>query len=235
MWLLLTAILVLILLNGFFACAELAVLKSRRSRMQELAESGNEGAKLVLHLIIATVPVVVVGLLVRLALDDQLRDITVIAWATLGFAIVLYTADRLGFTIRRLEHMTGGSAIIIGLAQILALIPGTSRAGITMTAARALGYERRDSARFSMLLSIPTIVAAGGLLGFELYQSGDGRLTTDAALAAALAFAAALIAITLMMRWLARASFTPFVIYRILLGAALLALVYGWDFVCLGS
>lgn len=195
----------------------------------------NTGAKLVLHLIIATVPVVVVGLLVQLALDDQLRDITVIAWATLGFAIVLYTADTLGLTICRLEHMTGGSAIIIGLAQILALIPGTSRAGITMTAARALGYERRDSARFSMLLSIPTIVAAGGLLGFELYQSGDARLTTDAALAAALAFAAALIAITLMMRWLARASFTPFVIYRILLGAALLALVYGWDFVCLGS
>jgi len=110
---------------------------------------------------------------------------------------------------------------------VLALVPGTSRAGITMTAARGLGLARTDAARFSMLLSIPTIAAAGLLLGVELVCLGELALTRDALLGGALAFVSALVAIIAMMRWLRHASFTPFVVYRVVLGVILLALAYG--------
>jgi len=117
--------------------------------------------------------------------------------------------------------------LLIGLAQTLALIPGTSRSGITITAARALGFEREDAARISLLLSIPIILAAGGYQSLEVVQSGQMALGLDALLAAALAFAAALLAVALMMRWLRHASYTPFVVYRLLLGAGLLYWLYG--------
>ena len=144
-----------------------------------------------------------------------------------GFGIALYVTDRLGMTVRRMEHATFGDAVIIGLAQVLALVPGTSRAGITISAGRMLGLERTDAARFSMLLSIPAILGAGALKSWELYQAGDADITADALLAAGLAFAAAWLAIFLMMAWLRHATFTPFVIYRVVLGAFLLALAYG--------
>jgi undecaprenyl-diphosphatase len=114
----------------------------------------------------------------------------------------------------------------IGLAQVLSLVPGTSRSGITMTMARALGIERADAARFSILLSIPVILGAGTLQGLELIARDDALLTGDALAAAGLSFVAALAAIAALMRWLQRASFTPLVVYRLLLGLALLALAY---------
>jgi undecaprenyl-diphosphatase len=96
-----------------------------------------------------------------------------------------------------------------------------------MTAARMLGFERAEAARFALLLAIPAILGAGLLTGKDLYDSGDLSLGRDAAIAAGLAFVAALLAIAAMMAWLRRASFTPFVIYRVILGVLLLALVYG--------
>ena len=95
-----------------------------------------------------------------------------------------------------------------------------------MTAARMLGFERSEAARFSMLLAIPAIVAAGTLAGLDLYEAGDARVTADALIAGGLALVTALIAIVAMMGWLRRASFTPFVIYRVGLGLALL----GWHY-----
>lgn len=117
-------------------------------------------------------------------------------------------------------------ALTIGLAQVLALVPGTSRSGITMSAARALGFRRADAARFSMLLSIPTILAAGTLASIELADTDNASLGLDALLAAGFAFAAALAAISLLMRWLEKSDFTPFIIYRVLLGAGLLMWSY---------
>lgn len=184
------------------------------------------GARLALQLVVATLPLVAAGYAGSRYLGDTLRSVEVIAWATLGFGILLWLVDRAGMTIRRIEHLSYGGALFIGLSQVLALIPGTSRSGITMTAARLLGFERAEAARFSMLLSIPAIVAAGGLTGYDLYKAGDARLTTDAAIAAALALVAALIAIAAMMGWLRRASFLPFVLYRIALGGGLLAWIY---------
>jgi undecaprenyl-diphosphatase len=141
---------------------------------------------------------------------------------------VLHIADKVGMTVRRIEHIKLGDIIIIGCAQVLALIPGTSRSGITMTAARILGMERRDGARLSMLLSIPVIIGAGSLKGWELYQSGNAALTYDAILAAGLSFMAALMVMAALMAWLKHSTYTPFVIYRIALGVFLLAVVYGW-------
>ena len=149
-----------------------------------------------------------------------------IAWTTLGFGVLLYVADKAAGQLRRLTDMRWADALLIGLMQILALVPGTSRSGITMTAGRLLGYDRREAARFSMLLAIPAIAGAGTLAGLDVYRSGNLALGLDALIAAAMAFVAAWIAIALLMRWLAVASFTPFVIYRIALGGLLLALIY---------
>jgi undecaprenyl-diphosphatase len=155
-----------------------------------------------------------------------LRSAEVIAWTTIGFGVLLYVIDRACMTVKTTEHAGIRDALFIGLAQVLALVPGTSRSGITMTAARLLGYERTESARFSMLMSIPTILAAGALAGLELYETGDVAIQGDAIVAAALSFICALFAIALLMRWLRFASYTPFVIYRLLLGGFLLWWVY---------
>ena len=210
------------------------VLYFRRDLVQMLFSLGRlrrgarePGARILLYLLLATLPIVVAGGLVEwFGLGGPLRSVEVVGWATLIFGLVLFAADRRGMTLKRLEHMSGGGALIIGLAQVLALVPGTSRAGIAITAARVLGYERREAARFSMLLSIPTIVAAGTLGGIELYQLGDLRLGFDAALAAALSCVASLGALAVLMAWLRHATFTPFIVYRTILGTALLAWAY---------
>lgn len=190
------------------------------------AGRGGQGLRLLALVVVATLPVLPAGYFVKAYAADALGTLVVIAWATLGFGLLLYLADRIGMTIRRIEHMGVGQALVIGLAQVLALMPGTSRSGITMTAARMLGFERSEAARFSLLLSIPTIVGAGTLAGLDLYRAGDAELQALALIAAALAFFAALTAISLMMAWLRHASFTPFVVYRVVLGAILLALAY---------
>lgn len=183
---------------------------------------------LVVKLMVATLPVVVAGYWVNEYLDAELlRQVEIIGWATLGFGLLLLFADKTNMTIRQLDHITHGSALVIGCFQILALIPGTSRAGITMTAARFFGVERQDAARFSLLLSIPVIIAAGALKGWELYRSGNQVLIDEALTVGGLAFLFALLAIALLMVWLRRASFTPFVVYRVLLGAVLLYIAYG--------
>jgi len=152
---------------------------------------------------------------------DMMRRADVIATTSIVFGLALYWADRRFPAGKELGEMKLKPALQIGLAQMLALIPGTSRAGITMTAGRMLGFSRTEAARFSMLLSIPTILAAGGLAGIELAQSDVPGAWHDAAIAAGLACLAALAAIHFLMRWLAHASMTIFVVYRVVLGAAL--------------
>lgn len=185
-------------------------------------------SRLTFYLIVGTLPVIAAGTVAaRYDIVDQLRSAEVIGWTMLGFGIVLFVADRVGMTIRKMEHLTAPSALVIGLAQVLALVPGTSRSGITMTAARFLGFEPRAAAHFSMLLAIPTILAAGILEGMSLQQRGELTLGSDAVIAAGLSFLAALAAISLMMAWLRRSGFTPFVLYRVVLGGGLLWWVYG--------
>jgi len=194
---------------------------------QLLIGRSSPGARMVWHLIIATIPVVIAGVLLKDQIETEFRSLEVIAWATLGFGALLFLADNIGMTVRRIEHMRVVDALFLGLMQAIALIPGTSRSGITMTGARLLGYERPDAARFSMLMSIPTIIAAGVLIGIDLYRMNDWAITSEALTAAGLALVSALAAIAVLMAWLKHAGFLPFVIYRVLLGAFLLGIVYG--------
>jgi undecaprenyl-diphosphatase len=193
--------------------------------------TGASQASLLPKVLIATIPVIVVGFLVRDLGAGMLRDVALIAWMTIAFGILLYVADR-RHGERTIDGMSVRDATLIGLAQTLALLPGVSRAGVTITAARFLGYSRAEAARFSLLLSIPTILAAATLIGYELHATGNFAIQDEAWLAAGLAFVAALLAIGGMMSWLRQASFTPFVIYRVVLGFALLVWLHvepQWD------
>ena len=193
----------------------------------QLARPGRPSAPPLLHLLlVASVPVLVVGFLVSTVMQDLTRNIEVIGWATLLFGILLGFSDRMGMTLNRFQHMRYFDALLIGLAQILALIPGASRAGVTITAARFLGYERASAARFSLLLAIPAILGASVLKSFDIFLSNNVNLGIDFLIAAGISFCAALASISIMMKWLNRAGFMPFVVYRIIMGALLLAWVY---------
>lgn len=184
--------------------------------------------KLIAMLIIATLPVILAGFMMNKLDPAWLTDVRVLAASNLIFAGLLWQADRIGRMTRAMNKMTFGPAIAIGLAQCLALIPGASRSGVTMTAALFFGFDRLAAARFSLLLSIPTIAGAGLLKGIDIARDGDAALGMDAALVALLSFGFALVAIGWMMRWLARADFRIFVWYRLGLGCLLvLALAAG--------
>lgn len=179
----------------------------------------------------ASIPVIIVGLLLHKTFGaDVFDNITVIGWTTLLFGIALWFFDRRqavsGKPDQDINDMSLKHSVFIGIAQCLALIPGTSRSGITMTASRALGFSRTESARFSMWLGMVAISGAGVLSSFDIIAMENHSFGLDTAIAAALSALSAFIAIALMMRWLARASFLPFAIYRVLLGGALLGLSY---------
>lgn len=184
-----------------------------------------KGAFLAFCLLIATIPVILFGLILKITgLADAMRGITVIGWSMLIFGIVLYWADQTGPVTRRAEEWTVKHAIIMGLWQCLALIPGTSRSGITITGARQLGYNRSDAARLAMLMSIPTIIASAALLSLDVIGTPD--VMGDIAIVAVLSCIAALVALVLMMKLLQSVSYTPYVIYRVILGLILLAIAY---------
>lgn len=184
------------------------------------------GAHLAIALAISTVPVVLVGLILKLTgLSDQMRSVAVIGWAMLLFGIVLYWADKASVQTRDATQWSFRHAVIMGLWQAVALIPGTSRSGITITGARFLGYDRLSAARLSMLMSIPTILMAAAMIALDV-PAGNARIWRDAAIAAILAGLAALLALAVMMRFLRRVSYTPYVVYRVVLGVILLAIAY---------
>jgi undecaprenyl-diphosphatase len=144
------------------------------------------------------------------------------------FGVMLWWIDRRAPQTRAAAGWTLRHALGMGLWQAVALVPGVSRSGITITAGRMLGYERHAATRLSMLMSIPVTLASGALLGQKALSGPiDPGLWRDAGLAAVLAFGAAYLALALMIRFLDRVSFTPYVIYRIVLGIVLLALVSG--------
>ncbi|MCH2076743.1 MAG: undecaprenyl-diphosphate phosphatase [Rhodobacteraceae bacterium] len=184
-----------------------------------------QGAWLALCLTIATVPVMVVGLIFKLTgLADALRSAEVIAWTMILFGVLLYVADQRASLTRTQAQLSLNDALKLGLWQAVALVPGTSRSGVTITGALMLGYTREDGARIAMLMSIPTIIASGILAGADAI--GSDVALRDVSIVIGLSFVAALAALSLMMRLLKTVSFTPYVIYRLLVGVALLMLVY---------
>lgn len=184
------------------------------------------GGRLAL-LVAASMPpiIIVAGALVAFDLVDALRSPRVIAIATLVFALPLWLADRYGRQTITIETMSFKHAALIGIAQLFALIPGASRSGVTMTAARGLGLTRTDSARFSMLMAIPVIAAFGLVSLIELVRADGmaaGASLSDGLIVAGLSFVTAWAAIAVLMRLVERIGFLPFALYRVGLGLALL-------------
>ena len=194
---------------------------------QLLRRQKTEGSRLALLLIIATIPVVIIGFILSvLDLTQHLRNLAVIGWSMLLFGILLYIMDQRGTQTKTQANWDTKDAWKLGLWQAVALIPGASRSGMTITGARALGYSRQEGAKIAMLMSIPTIIASGTLLGVEAASDGAWTALSTAAIAAVFAFVAGFFALKLMMYFLRSISFTPYVIYRIFLGIALLWLAY---------
>ena len=181
-------------------------------------------------LIVATVPTVIAGYgLFTWGIVDTLRDPKIIAGAFIGFGLLLLIADKRSPARRDMTHVTLPTATRMGLAQCFSLIPGASRAGVTMTAARAMGYDRLSAARFSMLMSIPVIIASATLALLTALEEQRATLNAqllDGAIVAGLSFLFALAAIRLLMGWLTRADMTIFVFYRIIFGLVLYGLIY---------
>lgn len=184
-------------------------------------------SQLVRFVFVASLPVIIAGgALMASGWVTLLRDPQILAWAMILFAAPLYLADAFTPTDHTIASRGWRGAVIIGLAQIAALIPGASRAGVTITAARALGIGRVEAARFSMLLSVPviTIFTLGGVVELAAHPSSSPALE-NAALAALLAALAALASMHLLLRFVAHFSFLPFVLYRLALGGGLLLML----------
>ena len=188
----------------------------------------NTNSALALNLIIASPPALALGFFLnKFGYDVLLRSPLLIAFTTILFGILLWVSDIKGREEKTTEELTWKGATLMGCAQALALIPGTSRSGITMTAARFMNMTRVESARFSMLMSLP-IIGAGGLyalLKLMTEPSGTAGLY-DGILVAVLSFIAAYGCIALFMKWVSKIGFFPFMVYRLLLGAGLLIWVF---------
>ena len=182
--------------------------------------------RLAIYIMLATIPALAFGLVLEtFDFPDLERNVAVVAWNTILYAILMLIADMLRPQVNTIKDITLGKAIFIGCAQALALIPGTSRSGVTITAARFLGITRPDAARFSFLLGIPAIGAAGMLKLIEALRGGE-VITMDTVQCAALTFVAGLVAIAFLMAVLKRFSLLPFVLYRLVLGGFLLVMLY---------
>ena len=174
--------------------------------------------------LIGTIPVGLAGLLAGDFVEDTLRTPMVIALASIGFGGLLWWSDARGRRNRDEYSLTWKDILVIGGAQALALIPGTSRSGITMTAGLAMGLDRRSTARFSFLLSIPVILLAGGLKAGELIGDVHAVDWTTLILGALISAVSAYLCIEFFLKLIDRIGMFPFVIYRFLLGVALLGL-----------
>ncbi len=178
------------------------------------------------YLALASIPALFAGALAHDLVEFYLRDIRIIAWTTIGFGLLLWIADARGAREVKLEQINLRSALLIGLAQALALIPGTSRSGITITAGRFLGLTPDAAARFSFLLAIPIIGAAGSYGALRVIM-GDANIDWVAfVLAMAFSAAAGWVCIAAFLALLKRVGLMPFVIYRLVLGLVLLWIVW---------
>jgi undecaprenyl-diphosphatase len=177
-------------------------------------------------LLVAAIPYLAAAFLAERYAGDSLHSLLIVAAALIGFGLLLYGADGLGLTVRRVEHMTFGQALTIGLIQCCAVVPGAGATGITMTTGRLLGFERPDAVRFAFLLSVPILAASAGYKGWLLFQAGAAIDAAQAGLALGLSAVAGVLAILFMIYWVRRSGFAPFVLYRIAFGAYLLYLFY---------
>lgn len=186
----------------------------------------SEQARLGWMIILATLPVVGFGLAFKSLVEGELRAPWVIAATTIVFGLLLGVVDLRARRSRSLDRLTMNDALLIGASQVLALVPGTSRSGITMTTGLWLGLTREAASRFSFLLSIPTILASATLVTKDLLEDPAPVDWSALALGVVLSAAAAYLTIYFFLRFIERVGMWPFVLYRLLLGALIFALVY---------
>jgi len=190
---------------------------------------GDPDARMGWLIIIGTIPIVVLGLIFQDRIETTFRDLRIVAIALAGFSLILLWADRVGVKRGRLRDLTVGDGILFGLAQSLALIPGVSRSGGTITAGLFIGYTREAAARYSFLLAIPAVLGSGVFEAYSALKKGglhgpevDWNATI---ISTGIAFVIGLAVIAWFLRYLSHGSFTPFVVYRVLLGLLVLGLV----------
>src|SRR4029453_7708639 len=179
-------------------------------------------------IIVASLPIVVLGLLFQDDIETTLRDLRIVAICLVAFSLILFWADRVGAKNRELSDLTVPHGIGFGFAQAMALIPGVSRSGGTITMGLFLGYSRAAAARYSFLLAVPAVLGSGFFQAYDALSgdgAGEGVSWGPTILGTGIAFGVGLTVIAWLLRYLDRGSFTPFVVYRILLGVLVLVLV----------
>jgi undecaprenyl-diphosphatase len=179
-------------------------------------------------IIVGSIPIVVLGLFFQEDIETTLRDLRIVATALIAFSFILFWADRVGAKKRQLADLTVPHGIGYGFAQAMALVPGVSRSGGTITMGLFLGYSRAAAARYSFLLAVPAVLGSGFFQAYEALTgdvAGEGVAWAPTILATVIAFGVGLTVIAWLLRYLDRGSFTPFVVYRIVLGVLVLVLV----------
>ena len=180
-----------------------------------------------IKIIVGTIPIIPIGyIFYQTNLINELRNLKVIGWTSLIFGILLYISDKSKITKKIDKEFTNKAAIFVGLFQILSLIPGVSRSGITITSGRFLGFNRFDSAKISFFLSIPTLAAASLLGIYNIYKEGSAELNFLAIISVIFSFIFSYATIALFLNFIKKFSLNIFVIYRIILSFIILGIVY---------
>jgi len=180
--------------------------------------------QIIFKIILSTLPAIIIGYFIFDYVSMYFRNINLIAISSIFFAIVLFFADKIKIQNKSWKNITYIEALVVGLFQVLAFIPGASRAGVTITGARFLGYDRLNAARFSMLLSIPIILASMTLSLINIFKNETLPINYQPFSAALVAFITALLSIIFLMKFIKKANFNIFIIYRIILGIILLTI-----------
>jgi undecaprenyl-diphosphatase len=186
-----------------------------------------QNKKFLIKILIATMPIIACGYIIyQSKLMNYLRDLEVIAWMSLIFGLLLYVSDKVKITKKIETSFTMRSAIIIGIFQIIALIPGVSRSGITITSGRLLGFNRYDAAKISFFLSIPALTAASFLGAYNVYKEGSPELNYLVIISIIFSSIFSYITIALFLNFIKKFSLNVFIIYRIIFSLFLLSAVY---------
>lgn len=192
---------------------------------KNLGEQVERDSKLGWLIIFGSIPVVVVGLIFKEQIENQLRSLWVIAISLIVFGIILGIADVVGKRQRSIEQLTTKHGILFGLGQALAVIPGVSRSGGTISVGLLLGYSRQAAARYSFLLAIPAVIASGLYEFATTYSDLDQKMILATLVATLVSFAVGYSVIVALLKYLNRGSFMPFVVWRIAVGSGLLVML----------
>lgn len=196
-----------------------------------VSEEKKRDSKLGWLIIVGTLPVVGIGLVFKHQIENNLRNLWVIAVTLIVFGLALGVADHFGKRKKSIEQLSTRDGLLFGLGQALAVIPGVSRSGGTITVGLMLGYSRQAAARYSFLLAVPAVVASGLFEFISTFGNLPGDLLIGTAVAGVIAFGSGYSVIVVLLKYLARGSFAPFVVWRLIVGIWLLAMLASGQFI----